>query len=830
MAFTPRYLLCREDDKFFVFDTGGRTYEYDIVSYCWGAEVEEYDCKIDGVNWLVRISEKKIAQFKKLMRRQDVKCMWVDSLCINKSDKQHESEELSKMFQYYKQARNCYLLMDTPKAFNPEQIADDLKFLDHIQSNIGGASMISGSQMLAPGLRERHARWAEKETWIRDEMPKAMLKSAGIDLGVMNCYNTCANHVMSLFSNKYFTRVWTFQEMILGKNIEIIGVTRRKMSNIGSLHQWMELAYDCRDKASKLYTWINRPRNVSTVSIEYVLALIIDDLRTLKFRQTMVKGIEAARTDIINGGQYWWRANQKGVSNIFSAISITPRECGRMEDIFRGLLGIFSGLFSPQEIETIIVGDDLEKISLAFFQRLSTQTGLAWTRLAVSPRDRGEWDWIPVVDQKHDPNAEVGVEEGVVGETSEKTNEEDEEESEDQIEQQSGEETPEGAIKEEAIEKAEGGAAAASTGKGQRKKQMKQNLIKTDIYAGVTQLGVLRKNGRAEVVGVTGLLGKPRKLMSIHLKEENPQFHFVLRGCNGGKKLSNGFGKRSQTIPAHDDDARRRPVDVSGDETGRTLAECATILGCLLDPGSDVLAYRRRLLYELDPQWATTDPSARPDGWADRCVSGTVWAEPACPALLRTHNLSMNLRLGAISACESRLARGSTARVSCELRVNCGCVVTGPFALVFGALAAVQGSSLGCAVGARDGDDRITLRDGLGLVQIGDLGKTFDVVAFGGDPRFHRRHAALCRSTKNGKPVPFPDGGGGVPRGRALVRSDFTHGLQHLFRNYGCVDTGAGNLLICRSYPLASYRIRGVCVDGYIQEKPGRGQRDVIIK
>lgn len=217
MAFTPRYLLAHDGGSFYVFETNGHSYEYDIVSYCWGDEVEGYDCGIDGVTWPVTINEKKVKQFKKLMRRQDVKYIWVDSLCINQADKQQVAEEVSKMFQYYKQAQNCYILIDTPKEFNPQRIADNLKLLDHIQSNVGGASMISDGAALPPRLEERRTRWADTETWVRGEMPKSLVRSAGIDVGVMNCYNTCINQVTSLFDNKYFTRVWTFQEMICKK-------------------------------------------------------------------------------------------------------------------------------------------------------------------------------------------------------------------------------------------------------------------------------------------------------------------------------------------------------------------------------------------------------------------------------------------------------------------------------------------------------------------------------------------------------------------------------------------------------------------------------------
>ncbi|KAI0427782.1 heterokaryon incompatibility protein-domain-containing protein [Xylaria sp. FL1042] len=787
MACTPRYLLRRHDGHHFsIIETNGHPYDYDIVSYSWGKSVDPYEYnivrekegmdgltsekdKIDGLNWHIEIRRKKIDDFKTLMHFKNIEYMWTDSLCINKNDEQHEAEELSKMFQYYKNAKNCYILLDMPHLFDPNQIALDLKLLDHIMSNIGGASMVMDTMKLSSNLEDRLIQWAKKP-WVHDKLSEAAARAAGMDIGVMNCYNTCVSHVKSLFDNVYFTRVWTFQEMILGKNLQMMGVTGEKMSDIGSLFEWMELARDCDDKAHKLYNWIANPRVVETAAISLVLRLIEDDSDYLDTLKTIVKSIEAARIDIITGGQHWWKQNQGGISNIFSAISLVPRSCRDMEDLFRGLLGIFSGLFTPEEIQTEITGNDIEKLSFAFFKQLSNRTGFAWTKLSVSARPRGEWDWIPVVDQKHD------------------LEERDEEPDTDREEQEWGE--------------------------MEQKKKPKPNHIKTDIFAGVVKLGVLRKKGIAKTLGLTGLLGTPRKLMSISLREENPQFHFTFKGCNCGKTV--GLIRRKK-IPTND-----HPISVTGDETGRTLAECATILGCVLDPAGNVQEYKRELLRRLAPQWDTTDISARPFQWPDRCVSGTPWATVKSPFDLPTHNMSMSYKMGAITSCGSRLAKGSTATISCEVRVNCGCIIIAPFSLIFEALTAVEGCSLRetdamLDEGDIDDEDRITWGDGLGLVQIGDLGKTYNLVTFGGDLKFHESWASACRARKITVPKNLAQSS--APTGRALIKSDFTHNITHMLRNYGYVETRGGNLLIYRDHPLGKYNITGVCIDRKIQRK-----------
>jgi hypothetical protein len=57
-----------------------------------------------------------------------------------------------------------------------------------------------------------------------------------------------------------------------------------------------------------------------------------------------------------------------------------------------------------------------------------------------------------------------------------------------------------------------------------------------------------------------------------------------------------------------------------------------------------------------------------------------------------------------------------------------------------------------------------------------------------------------------------------------LVREDFSHDMTDMARDYGYIETGAGNLLICRNHPLDKYRVVGVCIDGpgaIANKKPG---------
>ncbi|USP80495.1 HET domain containing protein [Curvularia clavata] len=738
----PTRLLCQIDGQFSVVNTSETNIKgFDIVSYTWGAPVEkEWECDIPGVDWPLTIREDKLNGIKRLMVTENIKHLWAHCVCTKQTPDADKAIEILTISEYYKNADRCHILLDMPIVWDSQQIVDDLKFVDHIISHIESSALAEGAPGIMADQRMQLQEW-EKAPWAF-AVPQTTVRAAAIDLGVLNCYSTCINHVRSLLRNPYFTRIETFQEMVLGKNVVVWATDRREILLIGGLDTWMSLAVDCVEKASKLRDWIQKSRRLNNASINAILRVVDEDMLSLERLRLQVQGIESAKTDIINGGPNWWCENNRGIANIFSAVSLISRNAERNEDIFRGLLGIFNGLFTFDEIKTQVAGDDIEKISFNFFKQLSTKTNVAWTKLAISNRERGEWDWIPVFKNYSGP-------------------------------------------------------------------------LTTNYFAGVTNLGQLNNNGQAKSTAVVGVKGSPKKYMRIRLiqNSETTGFTFNFRGCNCGKTLKKGMWE-TEVIPTN-----HQPRTVVKDETGKMLVRSATILGSLIDPTGDVIRYRKRLLQKLRPNWTITDPKAKPISWEDRCVSGTFWESPA-PEFFRSHNMSMNYHMIDINNCESRLWNETTANISCEVRVNCGCTIIAPFALIFEALTAVQGSSLGEIYVGIDNDNRIILRDGLGLVQVGEVGKTFDLLAFTGNMEAYKMHASDCRNLKIDQPVVRKTS---WPCGRALVREEFAHGVMDQMRDYGYIETGgSGNLLISRNHLMDQYKIIGVCIDEYIQNEKGR--------
>ncbi|GAB1314483.1 hypothetical protein MFIFM68171_04693 [Madurella fahalii] len=684
----PTRLLGLVNDEYFVFDTQDPSYRdkvksFDIVSYRWGRPVSKYDCKIRGVDWHVTIPGAKLDDIQNLMKSERIRYMWADCVCIKAGDEADTAKEIANMYAYYQKAERCHILVDVEQA-------------------VAGATIVLDSKALTLDLSTRLANWADdKKTPWAFPLGRSTVASAAIDAGLLNCYATCIDRITSLFENEYFSRVWTFQELLLGKQICMWGVSE--------------------DKAEKLQRWIETSRVHKTDAINAVLAVIRAHQRYLISLQARVRGIRNARTDIITGGPSWWVDNPGGVSNIFSAVSIMPRECTDQKDVFRGLLGIFNGIFDAGEIETYMQGD-MNRMTFEFFRRLSKRTGYAWTRLVLSGKRQTQpgWDWIPVVAENGRPT--------------------------------------------------------------------------TDCFAGVANLGALDNRGAKTLVvsnATTVAWVSPRPYVDVTVRRiaerdgdygsRGSGFRFSFRGCNYGKSGKSPGGSSGTGTKEPE-----RCQDVTADETGRFLVRCGTILGHLLDPGHDIGEYRRRLFGGLGPVWKPTDANAKPIDWVDRCVSGTYLATASH---FRVHNESAHYRMAAITKCQSRLYNNTAEKLESA---------------------------------TSDDNGRITLTDRLGLVQVEETEKgkehRFRLIALQGSADAYSKHAGLCRSTPLGRPV---DEKTIVwPKGRALVDGNFSHRLTAtLLRRYGFVETGgAGKLLLCRSHPLAHYRVMGICIDEAISD------------
>ena len=182
-----------------------------------------------------------------------------------------------------------------------------------------------GSALAILNRHQRDHGGDDGHVW-RFGMDKQAVQAAGFEVGVFNCYATSIKQVQSVFRHRYFERVWTFPEMLLGKMITMSVINGGRVSPLGELDAWVNLASDAKDKAVKLHDWTNTSSEVKSAAVNAILGLVEEDVVVLTALQIQVQGISSARIDIISGGPSWWVETHPGI-----ATSSQPFPCGRAD-------------------------------------------------------------------------------------------------------------------------------------------------------------------------------------------------------------------------------------------------------------------------------------------------------------------------------------------------------------------------------------------------------------------------------------------------------------------------------------------------------------------
>ncbi|KAK8081033.1 HET-domain-containing protein [Apiospora hydei] len=86
--------------------------QYAILSHTWGNEEVLFDdVNAKGgeeQNWTGRGSAKKILMSVEQARKDRLRYIWIDNICIDKSSSAELSEAINSMFNWYKMSRICY--------------------------------------------------------------------------------------------------------------------------------------------------------------------------------------------------------------------------------------------------------------------------------------------------------------------------------------------------------------------------------------------------------------------------------------------------------------------------------------------------------------------------------------------------------------------------------------------------------------------------------------------------------------------------------------------------------------------------------------------------
>ena len=86
---------------------------YAILSHTWGQDHEEVTFEdVNNAHRKAKPGDKKLQFCAKQAARDDIKYIWIDTCCINKSNFTELSEAINSMFRWYSNAAKCYVYLE----------------------------------------------------------------------------------------------------------------------------------------------------------------------------------------------------------------------------------------------------------------------------------------------------------------------------------------------------------------------------------------------------------------------------------------------------------------------------------------------------------------------------------------------------------------------------------------------------------------------------------------------------------------------------------------------------------------------------------------------
>lgn len=171
---------------------------YKAISYTWGRDPASKKIWIDGSWMLLRPNLWRFLNhtFSTAYDLYDPPLYWIDAISINQDDLTEKASQVSMMGQIFSTAQAVYIWLDDT----------------------------SKQKVLASKFRERCTEWREQGLdWAKPEwelvawdiFTSEYREGDVLDLDVLDEIQTIANH-------DYWQRLWTFQEVLLGRQTYII--------------------------------------------------------------------------------------------------------------------------------------------------------------------------------------------------------------------------------------------------------------------------------------------------------------------------------------------------------------------------------------------------------------------------------------------------------------------------------------------------------------------------------------------------------------------------------------------------------------------------------
>ena len=87
--------------------------EYDIVSYCWGDELEMNVVTCNSVALLIRTTLSDSLHYIVGNRPKPLRPLWIDAICLNQDDYDEKAVQVPLMGSFYRHAARCIVRFGT---------------------------------------------------------------------------------------------------------------------------------------------------------------------------------------------------------------------------------------------------------------------------------------------------------------------------------------------------------------------------------------------------------------------------------------------------------------------------------------------------------------------------------------------------------------------------------------------------------------------------------------------------------------------------------------------------------------------------------------------
>ncbi|KAJ4406180.1 hypothetical protein N0V82_010181 [Gnomoniopsis sp. IMI 355080] len=245
-------------EKCLLDDASHHEREYEALSYCWGLPDRNASLNCSGSS--LKITETMDVVLRVLRYSDKPRRLWIDQLCINQDDDEEKSQQVRSMRQIYSSAKRTLvwlgpdeqqqgptvlnlffrfsrLFRKLSKIGRRRPSINDFEDTDEDEATPLNISLEELCDFQEADLRDEEMRVnPDSIVFPRDNM----LKECGLPLRSSEAWKAFD----SLLNTKYFTRVWTLQEVLNSRSAVVLwGRTEMPWTILRQSHRWTTRNY-----------------------------------------------------------------------------------------------------------------------------------------------------------------------------------------------------------------------------------------------------------------------------------------------------------------------------------------------------------------------------------------------------------------------------------------------------------------------------------------------------------------------------------------------------------------------------------------------------------